>query len=157
MGIKGKHYGFLELDMEATRRNVEERLETARIYNHLGEIRREVKTTASADPRYHGSTNVTSDSTGDVAVHNVDHDALMKAVAESVDRVVRRLPKKQQEIIQLRYLSSLDTEFDYNVSREVHLSESTYRRVKTKAIINIAFALRLEVWITLPLENVTAS
>lgn len=143
--------------MEATRRNVEERLETARIYNHLGTIRREVKTTASADPRYHGSTNVTSDSTGDVAVHNVDHDAIMQDIAEGVDRAVCRLPKKQQEIIQLRYLSSLDTEYDYNVSRDVHLSESTYRRVKTKAIINIAFALRLEVWKLMETEKVTAS
>jgi ArpU family phage transcriptional regulator len=70
----------------------------------------------------------------------------MRNAYEDVERAVGSLPDKQQEIIRLRYLSSLDGEMDFQVCQEVHLSERTYRRVKAKAIVNLALALRLEEW-----------
>lgn len=157
MAKKYKQLGFLELDVDQTRRAVEERLEAARIYKHLGHFRREAKTTASPEPRYHGSTNMISKQTEDIASFNVDQDERLRIIYEEIERILKRIPAKQREIIQLRYLDSLDGEFDYNVCQEVHLSESTYRRFKTKAIINIAFALRLEVWITPEEKNLTVS
>ncbi|MFC6546831.1 hypothetical protein [Cohnella cellulosilytica] len=47
-----------EIDREATRAAVEERLESARIYKQVGFFRREMKTTPAWEPREHGATNV---------------------------------------------------------------------------------------------------
>lgn len=137
---------MLKLDQDATRQRVEEALESARIYKFFGEIRREAKTTPSYSPRFHGNTNAISKSTEDCGVWNVDTEAEMKKRYESIERALRKLPAKQREIITKKYMDSMDEINDYNLYPELHLSERTYRRVKTKAIFNIAFALRLEVW-----------
>lgn len=146
MGKKETLIGMMEINLEMTRRNVEEKLETARLYKHIGFIRREVKVTSSPEPRYHGSTNTVSSATEKAAVWNADHEERMRTAYEDVERAIQSLPDKQQEIIRMRYLNSLDGELDYQVCQEVHLSERTYRRVKAKAMINLALALRLEVW-----------
>jgi ArpU family phage transcriptional regulator len=137
---------LLHLDQDATRARVEEALETARIYKHFGFVRREVRTTPNYEPRYHGSTNKMNKPTEDVVVWNVDTEERMKETYEAVERAVKRLPAKQREIISKKYLDEPEEVYDFNVCQEVHLSERTYRRVKTKAIFNLAFALRLEVW-----------
>lgn len=145
----GKHetqIGIMEINIDRTRRNVEAKLETARIYKHLGFIRREARITSGTELRFHGSTNVTADVTEKTALRNVDQEERMRLAYEDVERALLSLPAKQQEIIRLRYLDSLDGELDYNVCYQVHLSERTYRRVKVKAIINLALALRLEEW-----------
>jgi ArpU family phage transcriptional regulator len=146
MAKRETQIGLMEINLDVTRRNVEERLETARIYKFIGFLRKEVRTTASAEPRYHGSTNVLTNTTEKTAIWNADNEERMHQAYEDVERAIGRLPEKQQEIIRLRYLNSLDGELDYQVCQEVHLSERTYRRVKAKAIINLALALRLEVW-----------
>lgn len=146
MAKRETQIGQMEINLDVTRRNVEEKLETARIYKHLGFMRRQVRTTSSSEPRYYGATNVISNTTEKTAIWNADNEERMRLAYEDVERAIGGLPDKQQEIIRLRYLSSLDGELDYNVCQEVHLSERTYRRVKVKAIINLALALRLEVW-----------
>lgn len=146
MAKKDTQIGIMEIDMSATRRNVEEKLETARIYKHIGFMRRAVRTTAGGEPRYHGNTNTVSNATAQTAVWNVDNEERMRLAYEDVEQAIGRLPDIQQQILRQRYLNSLDGELDYNVCCEVHLSERTYRRVKVKAIINLALALRLEVW-----------
>lgn len=138
--------GQMEIHMDETRRKVEEKLETARIYKFLGMVRREVRMTSGSEPRYHGTTNRIGKATEAAAVWNADQEERMRNAYEDVERAVGSLPDKQQEIIRLRYLSSLDGEMDFQVCQEVHLSERTYRRVKAKAIVNLALALRLEEW-----------
>jgi ArpU family phage transcriptional regulator len=146
MAKRETQIGQMEINLDVTRHNVEEKLETARIYKHLGFMRRQVRTTSSSEPRFYGATNVISNTTEKTAVWNADNEERMRQAYEDVERAIGGLPDKQQEIIRLRYLSSLDGELDYNVCQEVHLSERTYRRVKVKAIINLALALRREVW-----------
>ncbi|MDF2923167.1 MAG: hypothetical protein K0R57_2081 [Paenibacillaceae bacterium] len=146
MAKKETQIGVMEINLDITRRNVEEKLETARIYKHLGSMRREARTTANPAPRYHGNTNMIHNPTEKTAVWNITNEEWMKEAYEDVEQAMKSLPDIQQEIIRLRYLNSLDGELDYNVCNEVHLSERTYRRVKVKAIINLALALRLEVW-----------
>lgn len=146
MGKRETQIGMMEINLEKTRRNVEEKLETARIYKHLGAIRKEVRVTSNPEPRYHGVTNAVSSTTEKTAVWNADLEERMRTAYEDVERAVGTLPDKQQDIIRLRYLNGLEGELDYNVCEQVHLSERTYRRVKVKAIINLALALRLEEW-----------
>ena len=137
---------LLHLDQDATRQRVEEALETARIYKHFGSVRREIRVVPSYELRAHGETNKVSKPAEDVAVWNADTEERMKTTFEAVERAVNRLPAKQREIIRKKYLEEPEEIYDFNVCQEVHLSERTYRRVKTKAIFNLAFALRLEVW-----------
>lgn len=137
---------LLRLDQDATRQRVEEALETARIYKHFGLFRREVGMTPNYEPRFHGATNQISKPTENVASWNVDTEERMRETYEAIERAVKRLPPKQREIINKKYLDEPEEVYDFNVCQEVHLSERTYRRVKTKALFNLAFALRLEVW-----------
>jgi ArpU family phage transcriptional regulator len=136
---------IIKLDQDATRQRVEGALETARIYKHLGFIRREMNVTANYGPRY-GSAGEVSKAAENAAVWNVDQDERNNKQLENIERAVKRLPRKQQEIINLKYLSSMEEAFDYNVCGEVHMSERSYSRAKTAALFSLAFALRLEVW-----------
>lgn len=134
-----------EIDREATRKAVEEHLETARIYKQVGFMRREMKTAPSYEPRFHGATNAISKPAEDIGTWNVDTDERMKETQERVDRAVGRLGRLERQIIQQRYLED-DEVFDYNVFSDLHLSERKYYRVKSNAIYKLAFALRLEVY-----------
>ena len=134
-----------EIDRETTRQRVEEYLETARIYRQIGFVRREMKVTASPEPRYHGPTNIVGKPAEEVAVWNADTEERMREITERVERAVGRLGKLEREIIQMRYLE--DDVYDYNVYSELHLSERKYYRLKSKAIYKLAFMLRLEAFV----------
>jgi phage transcriptional regulator, ArpU family len=134
-----------EIDRETTRQRVEEYLETARIYRQIGFVRREMKVTASLEPRYHGPTNIVGKPAEEVAVWNADTEERMREITERVERAVGRLGKLEREIIQMRYLE--DDVYDYNVYSELHLSERKYYRLKSKAIYKLAFMLRLEAFV----------
>lgn len=136
-----------EIDREATKEAVEQRLESARIYKQLGFIRREMKNTTSSEPRYHGATNEVGKPLEDVAVWNVDMEAKMKNDYDQIMKVVERLNPIENQIIVKRYLES-DEVFDYNIYNELHLSERKYYRIKSNAIYKLAFALRLEKYVS---------
>ncbi|SFF22829.1 phage transcriptional activator, RinA family/phage transcriptional regulator, ArpU family [Paenibacillus algorifonticola] len=132
-----------EIDREATREAVEQRLESARLFAQLGFIRRETKMTSSPEPRFHGATNVTSSPVEDTATYNVDTEQRLEKECEQVQQVISRLGKLERQLIQKRYMEDGET-FDYNVYSELHLSERKYYRIKSNAIYKLAFALRLE-------------
>lgn len=135
-----------EIDREATRTAVEERLESARIYKQVGFVRREMKTTPAWEPRFHGATNVVGKPAEEIAIQNVDAEERMLQQYEQVERAVGRLGRMERRVIELRYLED-DEIFDYNVVAELHLSERKYYRIKSNAIYKLAFALRLEVYV----------
>ncbi|WCK53855.1 ArpU family transcriptional regulator [Aneurinibacillus sp. Ricciae_BoGa-3] len=135
-----------KINRKETQRRVEEALDTARIYRRIGFVRREIKSTPSYDPRYHGPTNLTSDSVGDNASWNVDAEERIKELTERVERAVNKLPKRQREIIKLRYLNDdVEGNYDYIVCMELEISERTYGREKSRAVYTLAFMLKLEV------------
>lgn len=136
-----------EIDREATRDAVEERLESARLYKKFGFIRREMKTTASSKPRYHGQTNEVTQPVEEIAIYNVDAEQRMKEQYEQVERAISRLKRLERLIINKRYMEDEDV-YDYNVYSEIHMSERTYYRWKSSAIYQLAFALRLERYLT---------
>jgi ArpU family phage transcriptional regulator len=134
-----------KIDREATRKRVEEALETARVYKQIGFVRREIKTTMSYDPRFHGATNKINRPAEDTAVWNVDMEKRIQEITERVERAVSRLGYREREIIRKRYLEDEDTP-DYLVYTDLGMSERQYYRVKARAFYKLAFMLRLEVY-----------
>lgn len=133
-----------EIDRKATQKNVEQVLETTRIYRQIGFVRREISNTPSYEPRLHGNTNKTSNQTADCSIWNVDHEQEVKTLAERVESAVNRLDKKEREIIQKRYLEDVDA-LDYLLHHEVGVSQRTYERIKSRAFYKLALMLKIEV------------
>ncbi|MGN7471255.1 ArpU family phage packaging/lysis transcriptional regulator [Brevibacillus sp. SAFN-007a] len=134
-----------KIDRKETQRRVEEALETARIYNQIGFVRREMSNTPSYEPRFHGLTNKTGAPAEECATWNVDTEERLRILTERVERAVSRLSKKQRAIITKRYLED-ETATDYGIWPELGLSERQYYREKSTAFYKLAFMLRLEVY-----------
>lgn len=138
-----------ELDRKATQRKVEEHLERYRLFKYLIFEEREASITASSTPRYHGATNVTSDQTGSIAIHNVDEQEKRKHFCDWTERAVKRLPKMERFLIEERYMSE-DAEYltDFNVyyhKFQPPISEKTYSKIRWKAFYKLALNLNIAV------------
>ncbi|MGG3522343.1 ArpU family phage packaging/lysis transcriptional regulator [Bacillus pseudomycoides] len=151
-----KQLSFLpKIDRTATQEKLEEVLEEVRIYRQFGMIRQEMKVTPSYEVRYHGPTNVVGNPLEDVALANVQQSKREKWLENMSFRIDQalirfgnsRAGQNQRDIIKKRYLEE-DDMCDYMVYNEIGMSERTYRRWKSKAFYNLAFALRLEVYET---------
>lgn len=138
-----------EIDRKATQQSVEGHLETYRLYKYLSYEGRESSVTASTEERFHGPTNVTSDQTGNIAIHNADQEKMRNDFCIRVERAVARLPKMERFLIEERYMS-LDAEYltDYNVYSfkfQPPISEKTYSKIRWKAFYKLALNLNLAV------------
>jgi len=138
-----------ELDRKQTQAKVEEKLSTYRLFKYLTFDEREASITASSTPRYHGATNVTSDQTGSIAIHNVDEQAKRKQFCEYVERAVKRLPKMERFLIEERYMCE-EAEYltDFNVyyhKFQPPISEKTYSKIRWKAFYKLALNLNVAV------------
>ncbi|MNI11237.1 hypothetical protein D3C73_643750 [compost metagenome] len=132
------------IDREATRKKVEGALEMARIYKQIGFVRKETRMTPSYEPKYHGHTNAIGKVTEQTGIYNVDSEERLRQLCEQVEQAVNCLEEKEKEIINRRYLQR-DSEYDFLLCHELNLSERTYRRIKAKAFVKLAFMMRLEV------------
>ncbi|WP_458122825.1 ArpU family phage packaging/lysis transcriptional regulator [Paenibacillus sp. Z3-2] len=137
-------FNILPTDEKATRRAVEEYLETVRQYRQNGFIRREAAVTQAYVYGEHQSTNAISKQTERVAIYNVDKEAELKEKDRLLTLAMEKLSSVQREVIQRSYLDD-EGEFDYISCGEMGLSDSTFRRLKNEAISIVAAALRLEV------------
>ncbi|MEO2212173.1 ArpU family phage packaging/lysis transcriptional regulator [Paenibacillus amylolyticus] len=136
-----------EIDRKLTQAAVEAALEKYRIYKHITFEEREASTTASYAERFHGPTNQTSDQTANIAIHNVDTPAMMIAYCNRIERVVRRLPKKERFLMEERYLTD---EHDYITDQRVYQIEfdppitwPTYKKIRWKAFYKLALDLNI--------------
>ncbi|WP_433581281.1 ArpU family phage packaging/lysis transcriptional regulator [Paenibacillus amylolyticus] len=137
-------FNILPIDEKATRRAVEEYIETVRQYRQIGFIRREAAVTQAYVYREHQSTNAISKQTENIAIYNVDREAELIGMDEVLEIVMNRLSSSQREVIQRSYLDN-EGEFDYISCGEMGISESTFRRIKLEAVSVLASALGLEV------------
>jgi ArpU family phage transcriptional regulator len=138
-----------ELDRKATKAKVEEHLDKYRLYKYLTFEEREASITASPEPRYHGPTNVTSDQTGSIAIHNVDEQEYRKRFCFEVEKAVHRLPIKERFLIEERYMSK-DSDYitDYHVyfqKFQPPISPMTYDKYRWQAFYKLALNLRIAV------------
>ena len=140
-------FNILPIDEKATRRAVEEYLETVRQYRQIGFIRREAAVTQAYVYREHQSTNAISKQTEKVAIYNVDKEAELREKDRLLSIAMERLSSLQREIIQRSYLNN-EGEFDYISCGEIGVSESTFKRMKSDSLKILAWALYLEIYST---------
>lgn len=138
-----------ELDRKATQAKVEEYLEKYRLFKYLTFEEREASITSSSTPRYHGTTNQTSDQTASIALHNVDEQDKRKQFCERIERAVKRLPKMERFLIEERYMSE-DAEYltdlkVYCFKFQPPISASTYDKIRWKAFYKLALNLNIAV------------
>ncbi|HDR7432640.1 TPA: ArpU family transcriptional regulator [Bacillus anthracis] len=141
-----------KIDRTATQEKLEGLLEEVRIYKQFGMVREEMKVTPSYEVRYHGPTNTVGNPLEDVALENIkrsEREQYLKNMSFRIDQFLSRLGngragKIQRDIINKRYLE--EDICDYMIYNEIGMAERTYRRWKSRAFYNLAFALRLEVY-----------
>ncbi|MCY9695604.1 ArpU family phage packaging/lysis transcriptional regulator [Paenibacillus alginolyticus] len=125
-----------QIDRRATRKRVEDVLETVRMYRLMGALRRE--SGAILEMKMNGIEM------GSPTVHNTESEDMMIRLNSECEHALSILEVDEQEIIRKRYLQK-DKQFDFMLFHELNMSERTYRRVKAKAIAKLAYMLRLEV------------
>ncbi|EJR56727.1 ArpU family transcriptional regulator [Bacillus toyonensis] len=144
-----------KIDRAATQKKLEGVLENVRLYRQFGMMREEMKVTPSYEIRYHGPTNDVGKPLEDVAMANIqqsEREEWIKKMSFRIDQFLNRLGNSnagriQRDIISKRYLEEEDV-CDYMIYNEIGMTERTYRRWKSRAFYNLAFALRLEVYET---------
>ncbi|PGS62860.1 ArpU family transcriptional regulator, partial [Bacillus cereus] len=151
-----KQLSFLpKIDRTATQEKLEGVLESVRIYRQFGMIRKEMKVTPSYEVREHGPTHTVGKPLEDVAIANLqqsEREEWLELISFRIDQFLNRLGngsagRIQRDIISKRYLEEEDV-CDYMIYNEIGMAERTYRRWKSRAFYNLAFALRLEVYET---------
>ncbi|HDR7849909.1 TPA: ArpU family transcriptional regulator [Bacillus toyonensis] len=151
-----KQLSFLpKIDRTATQEKLEGVLESVRIYRQFGMIRKEMKVTPSYELREHGPTHAVGKPLEDVAIANIqqsEREEWLELISFRIDQFLNRLGngsagRIQRDIISKRYLEEEDV-CDYMIYNEIGMAELTYRRWKSRAFYNLAFALRLEVYVT---------
>ncbi|MCL6661758.1 ArpU family phage packaging/lysis transcriptional regulator [Paenibacillus amylolyticus] len=138
-------FNILPIDERATRRAVEEYLETVRQYRQIGFTRREAAITQAYVYREHQSTNAISKQTESIAVYNVDKEAELIRMDERLALTMSRLSNIQQDVIQRSYLDH-EGEFDYIIAGEMHMSDRRLREIKQAALDTLATMLQLTVY-----------
>ncbi|PHC36763.1 ArpU family transcriptional regulator [Bacillus toyonensis] len=144
-----------KIDRVTTQKKLEGVLENVRLYRQFGMMREEMKVTPSYEIRYHGPTNDVGKPLEDVAMANIqqsEREEWIKKMSFRIDQFLNRLGNSnagriQRDIISKRYLEEEDV-CDYMIYNEIGMTERTYRRWKSRAFYNLAFALRLEVYET---------
>lgn len=138
-----------ELDRRKTQKAVEAALEKYRIFRYITFEEREASVTASSEERFHGPTNVTSDQTASIAIHNVDAQTHRKAYCERVERAVKRLPRMERFLIEERYMSEdaqyITDNIVYNDKFQPPISHVKYSSIRWRAFYKLALNLNIAI------------
>lgn len=123
-----------QVDKRATRKKVESLLETVRLYQTLGGVRKD-------SGRQHAQKVAEEPAGYSVSSASEEQAALLHA---EVEQALSRLDEQEEEIIRRRYLQK-EKMLDCLLFHELNLGERTYRRAKGRAIDKLAYMLRVEV------------
>jgi ArpU family phage transcriptional regulator len=135
-----------DLDGKKTQEAVEAALDKYRIAKYLTFEEREASTTAGYSDMPRGNTNVTTDQTASIAIHNVDEPARRRAYCERMERAVRGLLRKERRLITERYLSDeYDSDFQYYELSDNRMSSMTFAKIREKAFYMLALKLDIAV------------
>ena len=145
MGAKQLVLDIYNVNDAETKAAVEKYLLQAREYKITEYIPEEASITASYSDMPRSYTGVTTNQTFRLAAMNVDEPERRKKHIERAHKAIARLSKRQQKLINMRYMEDNDM-FDYEIAMELGFSESTYRRTKSVAILRLASILGLLVF-----------
>lgn len=132
-----------KIDEKATKKAVERVLEKYRIYKLQVSLDRLPTITADYSFIPRGYTGTTSDSTADAAIANVDYERERIQFLNQIHGAINRLSKYERKILIENYLTD-NSKYDYEIYLKLNLSERTYYRIKKKALIKLAFILKIE-------------
>lgn len=133
------------INREETKKKVENALEKYRIMLLTQELNQLPKVTQHFSLELPAWSNQFHSSTEDAAIANADYERERSEYIKKISMAVNRLAFKERAIIIRRYMTEDDI-FDYQVFNELHMSERTYQRHKSKAFYKLAFALKIEVY-----------
>ncbi|WP_141434399.1 ArpU family phage packaging/lysis transcriptional regulator [Bacillus sp. 03113] len=133
------------IDRSTTKKRVEEALEKYRIMLLSQDADQLPKITQTYSLIPPTNTNKFHSSTEDAAINNADYDRYRRNYIKKISMAVNKLGYKERAILILRYMTNYET-FDYQVFTELHMSERTYRRIKSQAFYKLAFVLRIEAY-----------
>lgn len=134
----------LPIDRKATTQRVIDRMERIRLYRQFGHIRREHSVTASYEGSETQRSIVASQPTQNIAIHNVDTEQELEEWSKTLDEVMSRMRLQERELVEKSFLA-FEPQFDYSVAMDMEISDWKFKKLKSTAIYNIAFAMRLEV------------
>lgn len=130
-----------DLDPKKMREAIEDVFRNYRLYKYLGFDEREASMTAAYEDRPSGRTNVTSDQTANIAIHNVDQQAYRRSYCERVDLAVNGLPRLEKFLIEERYLTEeaeyITDQAVYNHRFSPPISETKYTKIRGKAFLRL--------------------
>lgn len=135
------------IDEVATREAVEKALAEVLLYRDFDFERKEVKMISAYGDAVSESqrSNVTSDSTANVALANVSEEERRKKHIFSVERALHKLSPRQRTLITERYLTTFDI-YDKDVYYGIMgISSKTYEKIRAEAFYLLAFHLRIYV------------
>jgi ArpU family phage transcriptional regulator len=143
----GKQLSFmiLKLDSEKTKEEVEKALGDYRLMMLTQPEEQLPKITPQYSLTPPTNTNEFHSTTEQNAISNVDQERYIKSYMKKVQRAVNRLPHQERAIIIKKYMD-IENKYNYEVYNELGMSERHYNRVKSRAIYNLALALRIEVY-----------
>lgn len=135
-----------EIDRVSTKNRVENLLEQYRILLLQVDIEFVPKVTAGYSLVPPSSTNAFHSSTEEAAIKIVDYQRNRTEFILRMQKAVNRLSYQERSIIIRRYMLN-EEYYDYEVYNELGMSERKYYRIKARAFLRLAFALREEVYV----------
>lgn len=138
------NFNLPEIDRVKTKGAVERALETYRMYSLQVSLDRLPSITASYSLAP-AASNLPSSSTENAAIANVEYDQQRLRYINWIVAAVNRLSKLERTIIYKRYLEESEL-FDYQIYRDLNMSERNYYYVKSRMMYKLAFALKIEVY-----------
>lgn len=137
-------FNLPEIDRDKTKAAVEKALETYRLFSLQVSLDRLPSITASYSLAP-AASNLPSSSTEQAAIANVEYEQKRVKYITWIANAVNRISKIERSIIYKRYLQD-DELFDYQIYRELNMSERNYYRLKSRVFYKLAFALKIEVY-----------
>ena len=136
---------FLNLDCEKTKEEVEKALGDYRLMMLTQPEEQLPKVTPQYSLTPPTNTNEFHSTTEQSAIVNVDREIYIRNHIKKVQKAINRLCYNERAIIIKAYLD-IEKRYNYEVYNELGMSERHYNRLKSRAIYNLALALRVEVY-----------
>lgn len=137
-------FNLPEIDRDKTKAAVEKALETYRLFSLQVSLDRLPSITASYSLAP-AASNLPSSSTEQAAIANIEYEQKRVKYINWIVSAVNRLSKIERTIIYERYLQENEL-FDYQIYRDLNMSERNYYRIKSRLFYKLAFALKIEVY-----------
>ncbi|GGE64446.1 ArpU family phage packaging/lysis transcriptional regulator [Priestia taiwanensis] len=135
----------LEVDLKATKKNVEKILEKYRMY--LGTIPNDIqpKMTPSYSILPPVKTNEFYSSTESIAIERIEYEQERDTFMQVIYEAVNNLKQDERFIIIKRYMEA-DMGYDPDIYAELGVGKTKYYAMKRQAMSRLAFMLKIEMY-----------